>query len=111
MTIQLYPAIGVPMLFNGLLILLAFYSLNSRMTSLESRMTDLENTEELRRGEPASQLTPTHRSRFVPYPLVLFAGLIRMWAFRPSSRGTPSTLPNAAKSSANRISSFLPKSV
>ena len=46
--IQLYLAIGVPMLFNGLLILLAFYSLNSRMTGLEARMTNLENTVTMR---------------------------------------------------------------
>ncbi len=48
MTIQLYLAIGVPMLFNGLLFLLALYSLNSRITSLVSRMTNLENTVTMR---------------------------------------------------------------
>src|SRR5882724_12826183 len=38
-----------------------------------------------------------------------FVGLISIWALRPSRRGVPSTLPNATKSSAKRMSSFLPR--
>ena len=38
--LQLYLAIGVPMLMNGVL----FLALNSRMSALETRMTSLEGT-------------------------------------------------------------------
>ena len=38
--LQLYLAMGVPVLMNGVL----FLALNSRMAALESRMTSLEGT-------------------------------------------------------------------
>jgi len=39
---QLYLAIGIPILFNGLLLLILFQSLSNRIGSVETRIGSLE---------------------------------------------------------------------
>ena len=42
--VQLYLAIGVPIVFNGIMFTVLAVTIDSRMSGIESRMTALENT-------------------------------------------------------------------